>query len=206
MQEIEKTAKTISEAVEQALNELGITREEANIEVLEEPSKGFLGILGGRPAKVKVSVKNTMSRKAKNLLNDVLSVMKLEAEVDVSERDGHLFVNLEGRDLGVLIGRRGETLDAMQYLLNLSVNKHQEQRKKVILDIEGYRKRREETLQKLAYKLADKVKQRGRNVVLEPMNAQERRVIHTALQERDDIQTFSEGEEPYRKIIITPKK
>jgi len=206
MQEIEKTAKTISEAVEQALNELGITREEANIEVLEEPSKGFLGILGGRPAKVKVSVKNTMSRKAKNLLNDVLSVMKLEAEVDVAERDGHLFVNLEGRDLGVLIGRRGETLDAMQYLLNLSVNKHQEQRKKVILDIEGYRKRREETLQKLAYKLADKVKQRGRNVVLEPMNAQERRIIHTALQEREDIQTFSEGEEPYRKIIITPKK
>ncbi len=117
-----------------------------------------------------------------------------------------MLVDLEGNDLGILIGRRGETLDALQYLVNLSVNKNQEIRKKIIIDIEGYRNRREKTLQKLALKLADKARLRGRNVVLEPMSSQERRIIHTTLQGRDDIYTFSEGEEPYRKIIISPKK
>ncbi len=206
MQAIEKTAKTVQEAVQQALNELGIKREEADIEVVEEPSKGLFGILGVKPARVRVGIKNTIGLRAKKILSNVLGAMDIDAEVNVNEENENVHINLEGSDLGVLIGRRGETLDALQYLVSLSVNKNQEQRKKIFLDIEGYRKRREETLQKLALKLADKARQRGRNVVLEPMNSLERRIIHTALQGRDDIATFSEGEEPYRKIIIAPKK
>jgi len=206
VQAIEKTAKTVQEAVKQALNELGIEREEADIEVVEEPSKGLFGILGVKPARVRVVIKNTIGLRAKQILGNVLGAMDIAAEVKVHEENENVHINLEGSDLGVLIGRRGETLDALQYLVSLSVNKNQEHRKKIFLDIEGYRKRREETLQKLAIKLADKARQRGRNVVLEPMNSLERRIIHTALQGRDDIATFSEGEEPYRKIIIAPKK
>jgi spoIIIJ-associated protein len=206
VQAIEKTAKTIQEAVEKALEELGIAREDAEIEVLEEPSKGLFGLLGAKPARVRIGLRNTTGLRAKELLGTVLDAMSIDADIKINEQDENVHINLEGSDLGVLIGRRGETLDALQYLVSLSVNKNQERRKKIFLDVEGYRKRREDTQQKLALKLADKARQRGRNVVLEPMNSLERRIIHTALQGRDDIATFSEGEEPYRKIIIAPKK
>lgn len=203
---IEKTGRTVEEAVEQAIAELGIPREETDIEIIEQPSKGFLGLLGSKPARVKVSVRNSPVRRVKGIMTDILNTMDLQARLDIVEKDNTVTINLEGENLGILIGRRGETLDALQYLVNLSINKNQENRKKFILDIEGYRTRREDTLKKLAHKLADKAMQRGRNVVLEPMNSLERRIIHTALQGRDDISTFSEGEEPYRKIIISPKR
>ncbi len=206
MQVVEKTARTVDDAVDQAIAELGISRDEIDIEVINQPSKGFLGLLGAKPARVKVMVKDTPARKVRIIMSDILNTMDLNAKMNIAEKDNTVVINLEGENLGILIGRRGETLDALQYLLNLSVNKNLENRKKFILDIEGYRQRREDTLKKLAYKLADKATQRGRNVVLEPMNSLERRIIHTALQGRDDISTFSEGEEPYRKIIIAPKK
>ncbi|MDQ0284920.1 spoIIIJ-associated protein [Desulfofundulus luciae] len=206
MEGVEKTAKTVDEAVSLALAQLGISREEAEIEVLEEPSRGFLGLLGSRPARVRVRVKDTPSRRAKELLDKLLGAMNLPVDMAIEEKENNVFIDIEGRDVGILIGRRGETLDALQYLLNLYVNKNKSQRCKVFLDVEGYRRRREETLQRLALKLAEKAKQRGRNVVLEPMTSHERRIIHTALQGRDDIYTYSEGEEPYRKIIISPKK
>jgi len=206
VQEIEKTAKTVEDAVDQGLVELGVSREEVEVEIIEQPSKGLFGILGNKPAKVKISVKNTPVRKINGILTDILNTMELQAKMNITEKDHSINVNLEGENLGILIGRRGETLDALQYLVSLSVNKNQETRKKLILDIEGYRTRREDTLIKLAHKLADKARQRGRNVILEPMNSLERRIIHTALQGRDDVSTFSEGEEPYRKIIIAPKK
>lgn len=206
MKFVEKIAKTVEEAVDQALKELDATRDEVDVEVLEEPSKGILGLIKVRPARVKVILKDNPLKRASGLLKSIFQTMDLDVEINISENDKTMFINLEGNDLGILIGRRGETLDALQYLLNLSVNKNQEIRKKIIIDIEGYRDRREKTLQRLALKLADKARQRGRNVVLEPMSSQERRIIHTALQGRDDIYTFSEGEEPYRKIIISPKK
>lgn len=206
MEGVEKTAKTVDEAVSLALAQLGISREEAEIEVLEEPSRGFLGLLGSRPARVRVRVKDTPSRRAKELLDRLLEAMNLPVDMAIEEKENNVFIDIEGKDVGILIGRRGETLDALQYLLTLYVNKNQSQRCKVFLDVEGYRRRREETLQRLAVKLAEKAKQRGRNVVLEPMTSHERRIIHTALQGRDDIYTYSEGEEPYRKIIISPKK
>lgn len=206
VREVEKTGKTVDEAVRLALSELGVARENVEIEIMDEPSKGIFGIIGTRPAKVKVIYRERPGRRALDILNSIFDCMDLKVEMEAKERDQELLVNLEGKDLGILIGRRGETLDALQYLINLAVNKNQEKKKKVIIDIEGYRYRREETLKKLAVKLADKAKQRGRNVILEPMNSQERRIIHTALQGRDDIYTYSEGEEPYRKIIISPKK
>ncbi|HHW43985.1 KH domain-containing protein [Desulfofundulus thermobenzoicus] len=206
MEGVEKTAKTIEEAVSLALAELGIDREDAEIEVLEEPSRGLFGILGSKPARVRVQVKDTPSRRTRDLLGKLFGAMDLTVELNIEEKGNNLRVDIEGKDVGILIGRRGETLDALQYLVNLYVNKNQLSRCRVILDVEGYRRRREETLQKLAQKLADKAKQRGRNVVLEPMTSHERRIIHTALQGRDDIYTFSEGEEPYRKIVISPRK
>lgn len=206
MQVVEKTAKTVDDAVDQAIAELGISRDEIDIEVIDQPTRGFLGLLGAKPARVKVMVKDTPARKVRTIMSDILNTMDLNAKMNIAEKDNTVIINLEGENLGILIGRRGETLDALQYLINLSVNKNLECRRKFILDIEGYRQRREDTLKKLAQKLADKATQRGRNVVLEPMNSLERRIIHTALQGRDDISTFSEGEEPYRKIIIAPKK
>lgn len=203
---VEKTARTVDDAIDQAIAELGTSREEVDVEIIDQPSKGFFGLLGTKPARVKVTVRNTPSRKVRAIMTDILATMNLDAKMDINEKDDIISVNLKGGNLGILIGRRGETLDALQYLINLSVNKNMENRKKFILDIEGYRRRREETLEKLAHKLADKARQRGRNIVLEPMNSLERRIIHTTLQERDDISTFSEGEEPYRKIIIAPKK
>jgi len=203
---IEEIGKTIDEAVDKALKELDATRDEVEVDVLEEPSRGIFGLIKVRPARVKVTLKDNPLKKASGLLKSIFQTMDLDIKINISENDKTMFINLEGTDLGILIGRRGETLDALQYLLNLAVNKNQEIRKKIIIDIEGYRDRREKTLQRLAIKLADKARQRGRNVVLEPMSSQERRIIHTALQGRDDIYTFSEGDEPYRKIIISPKK
>jgi spoIIIJ-associated protein len=203
---IEKSGKTVGEAVESALAELNAPREEVDIEVIEEPSKGLFGFIGVKPARVRVKVKETAARQAKELLGKIMGLMNLDVDIDLIEKDEKVLININGPDLGILIGRRGETLDALQYLVNLSANKNIEKRKRIFIDIEGYRKRREDTLKKLAFKLADKARQRGRNVILEPMNSMERRIIHTALQGRDDIYTFSEGEEPYRKIIIAPKK
>ncbi len=206
MKTVEKAGKTVDEAVDLALKELAASIDDVEVEILEESSRGILGLLMVKQARVKVTLKENSLQRASVLLKNIFQTMDLDVTTDISENEKAVFINLEGPDLGILIGRRGETLDALQYIVNLSVNKNQEIRKKIIIDIEGYRSRREKTLEKLALKLADKAKQRGRNVVLEPMSAQERRIIHTALQGRDDIFTFSEGEDPYRKIIISPKK
>ncbi|WP_031514336.1 RNA-binding cell elongation regulator Jag/EloR [Desulfofalx alkaliphila] len=206
MKTLEVTGKTIEDALLNAVNELGVSRDEIEYEVLEEASKGLFGFFGVKPARVKVILKENPVKKTTELLQSIVKAMDLPVDIQVNDNGQAIKVNMQGPDLGVLIGRRGETLDALQYLVNLSVNKNLEKRQKIILDVEGYRTRREETLKKLALRLADKAKRRGKSVVLEPMNAQERRIIHTALQTRDDIYTFSEGEEPYRKIVIAPKK
>lgn len=206
MKTLEIKGKTIEEAINNAIIDLGVDREEIDYEVLEEPSKGIFGIFGTKPALIRVIVKDNPVKKTTEVIKKIVSTMDLPVEIKVVENGQIINVNMQGPDLGVLIGRRGETLDALQYLVNLAVNKNLEKRQKIILDVEGYRYRREDTLQKLAQRLADKARRRGKSVVLEPMNAQERRIIHTALQKRDDIYTFSEGEEPYRKIVIAPKR
>lgn len=206
MKVIETTGKTIEEAVEKALRDLSVSIDKVDVEIIEEPTKGIFGFFGVKPAKIKVVLKEGVMEKAVDLLNEITKSMNLQVEMNAVEKKDFLIINLKGSELGILIGRRGETLDALQFLINLSANKNQTNRKRIIIDVEGYRNRREETLQKLALKLASKAKQRGRSVVLEPMSSQERKIIHISLQGRDDIYTFSEGDDPYRRIIISPRK
>jgi len=196
----------VEEAVKEALKELRLENDEVEIEILEEASKGLFGFLGTKDAKVKVTEKVVPEKRAGRILQQIFSYMDLEVEINTSDCDDYIKIDLSGPDLGILIGRRGDTLDSLQYYINLAANKRAEKRVKFIIDVEGYRQRRQETLSRLALKLADKAKRKGRNVVLEPMNPHERRVIHTALQNHNEVFTYSEGEEPYRKIIISPKK
>ncbi len=206
MKEIEKSGKTIEDAISAALDELGLKAEQITYEVLAEPSKGIFGLIGAKSAKVRVTEKENPAGKAKRFLSDIFVQMGLEVKITTKEVEEYTVLDVSGPDLGILIGRRGDTLDALQYLVNLVANRHLEKRIRFILDVEGYRKRREETLHRLAFRLAEKAKHKGRDVVLEPMNPHERRMIHTALQEHSDVYTYSEGEEPYRKIVIAPKK
>jgi spoIIIJ-associated protein len=205
---VEQSAKTVDEAIEIVLSQYNVTRDDIKVTVVDEGKKGFLGI-GTKEAKIIVEIKEESEKKQERALEFVKSVvekMGLNAEIDIKEEDGTLFVNIESPDVGVVIGRRGETLDSLQYLTGLVVNKDSAQWTRVILDASGYRKRREESLVDLAKKKAQRVKHTKRKLSLEPMNPQERRIIHTALQDDPQVTTFSEGEEPYRRVVIALKK
>lgn len=281
----EYTAKTIEEAIETALNEMMLTRDDIEYEVISQPSKGFLGI-GSKQAVVRVtkkeaipilekiekiekelkeeqyspeihkdaaseaaldpvpkcdpvkktpfremepkkkkyeidaeeraSVQNKVERKelsrteveaaGRKFLDKIFQEMHLDVTIEVKEKDGYLVFDLKGEHLGILIGRRGDTLDALQFLLNLVINDKNSSKVKGIIDIENYRAKREETLIHLSHKLALKARKSGQKVILEPMNPQERRIIHMALQDDRRVSTYSEGEEPYRKVVIVPEK
>lgn len=206
MKIIKKSGKTIEEAVKLALTELNLTESDVEIEVLQEPKSGFLGFIGAKDALVKVTQKENDYGKIYEFLNMIFEKMRLTPEVFLKEENGNILVNLKGEDLGILIGRRGETLDSMQFLMNLFINRSSENYRKVILDIEDYRKKRENTLHSLAEKLSHKVKRTGRKISLEPMNPHERRIIHMTLQDDVNVNTYSEGEEPFRKVVIAPKR
>lgn len=201
----EKTGKTIDDAVNAALRELALERDAVEVEVLEEPSKGLLGILGNRLAKVRVTEKETPAEKVKVFMERLLSMMNVASNVTVSEQDEWLKIDINGEELGIVIGKRGQTLDALQYLTSIVANKSADKRWRVIVDAEGYRKRREDVLQSLAKRLAEKVRRSGDDIMLEPMSPQERRIIHSTLQKNPFVTTRSEGEEPFRKIIIAAK-
>ncbi|MZP29666.1 KH domain-containing protein [Heliobacterium undosum] len=202
---LEKTAKTVEEALRAALTELKLEEKDVEVLVLEEPSKGFLGLIGTRPARVRITVKPDPMRDAIRFIQDIFRVMGIQAEIKPEWRDSTLFIGFSGDDLGILIGRRGDTLDSLQYLVNLAVNRQGPERVRILLDVENYRQRREETLVRLAKRLSEKVKRTGVKVVLEPMSPQERRIIHTTLQGDPRVVTYSEGEEPFRKVVIGPK-
>ena len=206
MRIIEKSGKTIEDAIKAALQELSLAEDNVDIEVLEEPKNGFFGIIGSKDALVRVSEKQNDYHKINEFLNVVFEKMRLNPEISIKEENGNILVNLQGEDLGILIGRRGETLDSLQFLANLFINKSSENYRKVIIDIEDYRKKRENTLYSLADKLSQKVKRTGRKISLEPMSPQERRIIHMALQDNKNVNTYSEGEEPFRKVVIAPKR
>lgn len=207
MKNIEIIGRTAEEAIQNALRELNVTEEKVTIEVLEEGSKGFLNIIGVKPAKVKVTLKRDYIGDAKNFLREILNAMNVKAEIHIKEENNEININLVGPNMGVLIGYRGETLDSLQYLLSLVVNKnHDETYKRVILDTVNYRQNRQETLKKLALKMGDKVRINGKTLKLEPMNPYERRVIHSTLQNNAYVTTHSEGDEPYRRVVIELKK
>lgn len=203
---VEKTGKTIDEAIELALTELEVTRDRIDYEVLEAPSKGLFGFIGSKLARVRVTVRAVDPvEAAMQFLVNVFEAMNIEVAMEKMTHDDHVVINLRGEDLGVLIGKHGQTLDALQYLTNLAANRDASERIRLILDVEDYRKRRAETLSRLAMRLADKVKRRGEKVVLEPMSPQERKIIHMALQNDYRVVTYSEGDEPYRKVVIALK-
>ena len=279
----EYTAKSVEEALEKALNEMMLTREDIHYEIVQQPSKGFLGF-GQKDAVVRVSKKDAAETKVEAVevkavkteekaevkaeipvqeptpvvevvvddteeheaevsfeeafdadideeteesdvavakadkkelyeaaeakgrafLAKIFDEMKLDVVIDVKENGGYLVFDLQGENLGILIGRRGDTLDSLQFLLNLVINDKNSAKVKGIIDIENYRAKREETLIGLGHKLAAKARKTGQKVVLEPMNPQERRIIHMALQNDKRVTTYSEGEEPYRKVVIEP--
>lgn len=233
-QSIEKSAKNKADAVEAALKELGLTRDKVEVEVLDEGSKGFLG-LGARDARVKVTPKdgvevkavvktekkqkpaakktpkvkkesvNGVEADAKKFLSDIFSAMNLEVQVDVSMDGDSMTVNLSGDNMGIVIGKRGDTLDSLQYLTSLVVNQRSDDYIKVSIDTENYREKRTEALLALSARLAEKVARTGKRFTLEPMNPYERRIIHSSLQDSETVTTYSIGNDPYRKVVIAPK-
>ena len=205
----EFTGKTLSDAVTNALIALETSRDNLEYEVIEKGSNGFLGI-GARDAKIraklKVLPKKSIEEVASDFLKSVFQAMNLEVKVIINVHEDMMDVELSGDEMGILIGKRGQTLDSLQYLLSLVVNKESESYVKVKVDTENYRQRRRETLEGLAKNIAFKVKRTKRSVSLEPMNPFERRVIHSALQNDSYVTTKSEGEEPYRHVVVSLKK
>ena len=246
---VEATGKSVADALSSALRQLGCTEDEVDYEVLEAPSKGFLGLFGVKPAKIKVTKKEAAVQtavpveqepaaaetvrvepeaveveapaetkiagvsaeeqlaRAEKFLREVFAAMNLEVNWQQSDSEEGVVFNLEGENLGILIGKHGQTLDSLQYLTNLAANRGvAEDRVRVIIDIEGYRARREETLMRLAGHLAEKACRIGEEVHLEPMNRHERKIIHMALQDNRRVSTYSAGEEPRRYVVIVPRR
>ena len=205
----EFTGKTVDDALTNATVSLGVTSDQIKYEVVEEGSSGFLGI-GSKDAVIKVVISADEDPKevAKEFLDGVFEAMQLEVNISMTfeEEDKTLSIDLAGPEMGVLIGKRGQTLDSLQYLTNLAVNRSSENYTRVKIDTEDYRRRRKETLENLARNMASKVKRTKKSVTLEAMNPYERRIIHSALQNDNNVTTHSEGEEPYRYVVITLKK
>ena len=241
MVSIEMTGKTVDEALEAALAELHTTRENVDVEILEEAKDGLFGLFGGRKARIKVTLKPAQTeekpaealketekvvaegetKQPKNIVNNdeaikmakefllkIFSAMNIKVVMEkfISKEDGSVTFKLHGADMGILIGKHGQTLDSLQYLTNLVANKNSAERIRIMIDIEDYRERRAHTLTRLALRLAERVKRSGERVVLEPMNPHERKIIHMALQNDNRVNTLSEGEDPYRRVAIELKK
>ncbi|MCL2461476.1 MAG: protein jag [Defluviitaleaceae bacterium] len=201
---VEKTGRNVDEAVNEALKVLKADKEDVEVTILEPGSKGILGI-GAKPAKVLVKIVFDPEKVAKNFLRQVAAAMGLSLSVTTTLKERQLSIDMAGENVGALIGKRGQTLDSLQYLVNLVVNKGNVPYIGVTLDTENYRQRRKETLESLALNLAKKVKATRKSVVLEPMNPYERRIIHAALQGNRYVTTYSEGDEPFRNVVISPK-
>ena len=205
---IEVSGKTEDEAIASALSQLGLDRDEVSIEIIERAKSGFLGI-GASPAVVRVSYEvadeeTSLESRVREFLAGLLEHMGVEAEMEISEKEnGALCVNLTGESMGVIIGRRGETLDAIQHLTNYAVNRGADKRTHISVDAENYRAKREDSLVSLAEKMAAKVIKYKRSMALEPMNSYERHVIHTALQNYEGVTTASTGTEPNRRVVVS---
>jgi spoIIIJ-associated protein len=220
MKEIEVEGKTVEEAISKALSELNTVLEQVDIKIINEGKAGLFGLMGAAPALVKVSLKesigsnNEISVRAKAIVDTILAKIKVDGETEAAAEGNKIIINIESLDGALLIGKKGQTLEAFQYIVNLMVNKEikaglykgitLEDKYKIVIDTEGYLMRREETLVKMAHSIAEKVKQSGQKTALEPMSAHDRRVVHVALQDLPGIKTESEGEGSFRRIVIYP--
>ncbi len=207
MDYIEVSAKTVDDAITEACQKFTVTSDKLEYEVVDEGKTGLLGI-GARPAVIKVRVKSFVEDKAKDFLKDVFAAMNLTvvSSVSYNEEENSMDIELSGDEMGILIGKRGQTLDSLQYLVSLVVNKDTENYIRVKVDTENYRKRRKETLENLARNISYKVKRTKRPVSLEPMNPYERRIIHSSLQNDKYVTTYSEGDEPFRHVVVVLRK
>ena len=224
MKSVETEGKTVEEAIQKASEELKAPREELTLEVLEKGTSGFLGFVGAKKARIRATLKESISpvpaeplpaqgeadkllgETAKKILEDLLKLLEVEAGVVLHEEPERILLNIQGDGSGLLIGRKGQTLDALEYLINKMVHRGAEDKKRIIVDTENYRNRREESLVRLAQRLGEKAKQLGRPVTISPMNAHDRRIIHLTLQEEKGLRTRSTGNGLYRKVVITPEK
>jgi spoIIIJ-associated protein len=208
MEYIEVSAKTVEEAVTEALIKLETTSDNIEYEVIDKGTAGFLGFIGSKPAVIKVRKKFNLIDYTNDFLTKLFKAMQMDVKsnIEYDEENKNMNINFDGEDMGMLIGKRGQTLDSLQYIISLVVNKASDSYIRIKVDTENYRERRKETLENLAKNLAYKVKRTRRPVSLEPMNPYERRVIHSALQNDRYVETHSEGNEPYRKVVITLKK
>ncbi len=197
-------AMTVELAISLGLTELSVSDEsKVTIEVLEEPKKGLFGMIGNKNAKVKLTLKPDSSKDAINFLKEITLCLNMICEIECKEEEKNLYIEIKGDDVHKLIGKRGYTLDSLQYLTNLAVNKGEGNYKNVIIDIENYRERRREAVETLANNIAKKVLRTGKSVTLEPMSAYERRIIHVTLQDNPKIKTSSAGKEPYRYVVVS---
>ncbi len=197
-------AMSVELAISLGLTELSVSDvSKVDVEVLEEPKKGFLGVIGNKNARVKLTLKPDNARTVVNFLKEITLAMGIICEIEVKEEDKNLFIEINGADSHKLIGKRGYTLDSLQYLTNLAVNKGEGNYVNVIIDIENYRERRKEVLENLANNIGKKVLRTGKPVTLEPMSSYERRIIHVALQDNKKLKTSSAGKEPYRYVVIS---
>lgn len=209
MEMITVSAKTVDDAITKALIELETTSDKLEYEIVDKGSNGILlGMFGSKPAIIRARKKETLDDKAITFLSDVFEAMGMVVNIDAvyHEEEKEISINMTGEDMGLLIGKRGQTLDSLQYLVSLVLNKQNEEYIRVKLDTENYRERRKETLESLAKNIAYKVKRTRRPVSLEPMNPYERRIIHSALQNDKYVVTRSEGEEPFRHVVISLKR
>lgn len=205
MKKVQVTGKTVEEAVEAALEQLQTSKDQVEVKILEDSKKGFFG-LGGKPAVVEVTVKADPVKTAIEYLQDVTSKMGVPVTISQRQENDHLVLDLTGEKIAILIGKRGQTLNALQLLTNMVANSDPETKHvKIVLDAENYRTRRQESLERLAEHSAQKVFITKKSFALEPMPANERKVIHLTLKENRDVETTSEGVEPFRKVVIRPK-
>lgn len=202
MKILEKQAKTVDEAIKQALDELKMSRDEVEVEILEEGNRGIFGFLS-KMAKIKVVVKPRPEEIAIKFLKGLVKFIDNDVKIHSSLNNGVLNIEIEGENAGILIGKHGSTLDALQYLTSLVTNRNSKDFTRVLIDAENYREKREKTLERLAMRIANKVKETKRSITLEPIYPNERRIIHTALQQIPGVKTKSIGEEPYRRIVIS---
>ena len=204
MREITASGQTVEEAVQSALGQLNTTKDHVEVNIIDEGKKGFLGIFGSKLAIVSVKLVKNKIEETEKFIIDVTRNMDVDVELTTTVKDNHVTFEVNGDKIALLIGKRGQTLNALQYLVQLVLNKDGKQFYRVTLDAEGYRGRRKQTLEALALKMADKAKRINKKVALEPMPPYERKIIHSMLQDRTDVSTYSDGIEPHRYIVVKP--
>lgn len=202
MKKLVVRGKRIEEAVHNGLAQLGVSEDRVKVTVLEQPSKGLFGLIGVKEAKVELELLSDGIEEAIRFLQEVSSAMELTVSVERLDENDAVRLNITGSDLGILIGRRGQTLDSLQYLVNIVANRHSDRHLRIVLDAEQFRERRRQTLEALSERIATRVMRSRKEIMLEPMTSQERKIIHARLQAHPNVKTYSQGDEPNRRIVI----